>query len=64
MGNIFSEREISVTNYYVSYLVKILILEPTSLFIWGRGKDVYILPSSDLTLSLLLVRFTEYDDDL
>ncbi|MFS7979165.1 hypothetical protein Hanom_Chr10g00924191 [Helianthus anomalus] len=29
----------------------------------GRGKVVYILPSSDPTLALLLVGFTEYDDD-
>ncbi|MFS7981175.1 hypothetical protein Hanom_Chr10g00947931 [Helianthus anomalus] len=29
----------------------------------GRGKVVYISPSSDPTLALLLVGFTEYDDD-
>ncbi|MFS7933550.1 hypothetical protein Hanom_Chr04g00381141 [Helianthus anomalus] len=30
----------------------------------SRGKAVYyILPSSDPPLALLLVRFTEYDDD-
>ncbi|MFS7926358.1 hypothetical protein Hanom_Chr04g00296131 [Helianthus anomalus] len=29
----------------------------------GRGKAVYILPSSDPTFALLLVGFTEYDDD-
>ncbi|MFS7981189.1 hypothetical protein Hanom_Chr10g00948071 [Helianthus anomalus] len=33
-----------------------------SLFLRGRGKVVYILPSSDSTLALLLVGFTEYDD--
>ncbi|MFS7961525.1 hypothetical protein Hanom_Chr08g00716161 [Helianthus anomalus] len=38
-------------------------LEAASLFLQGRGKTVYILPSSDPTLSLLLVRFNEYDDD-
>ncbi|MFS7999835.1 hypothetical protein Hanom_Chr12g01171281 [Helianthus anomalus] len=38
-------------------------LETASLFIRGRGKAVYILPSSDPTLALLLVGFTEYDDD-
>ncbi|MFS7907627.1 hypothetical protein Hanom_Chr01g00073541 [Helianthus anomalus] len=38
-------------------------LKATSLFLRGRGKTVYILPSSDPTLALLLVRFTEYDDD-
>ncbi|MFS7988231.1 hypothetical protein Hanom_Chr11g01032241 [Helianthus anomalus] len=38
-------------------------LEVASLFLWGRGKAVYILPSSDPTLALLLVGFTEYDDD-
>ncbi|MFS7955960.1 hypothetical protein Hanom_Chr07g00648921 [Helianthus anomalus] len=32
-------------------------------FLHGRGKAVYILPSSDPTLALLLVGFTEYDDD-
>ncbi|MFS7935691.1 hypothetical protein Hanom_Chr05g00406571 [Helianthus anomalus] len=29
----------------------------------GRGKAVHILPSLDPTLALLLVGFTEYDDD-
>ncbi|MFS8000280.1 hypothetical protein Hanom_Chr12g01176511 [Helianthus anomalus] len=38
--------------------------EATSLFLQGRGKVVYILPSSDRTLALLLVGFTEYDDDV
>ncbi|MFS7962932.1 hypothetical protein Hanom_Chr08g00732271 [Helianthus anomalus] len=38
-------------------------LEVASLFLLGRGKVVYILPSSDPTLALLLVGFTEYDDD-
>ncbi|MFS7932328.1 hypothetical protein Hanom_Chr04g00366591 [Helianthus anomalus] len=39
-------------------------LEAASLFLTGRGKVVYILPSSDPTLALLLVEFTEYDDDV
>ncbi|MFS7966106.1 hypothetical protein Hanom_Chr09g00770021 [Helianthus anomalus] len=34
-----------------------------SLFLRGRGKAVYISPSSDPTLALLLVGYTEYDDD-
>ncbi|MFS7915929.1 hypothetical protein Hanom_Chr02g00171161 [Helianthus anomalus] len=38
-------------------------LEATSLFLWGRGKAVYILPFSDPTLALLLVRFIKYDDN-
>ncbi|MFS7914369.1 hypothetical protein Hanom_Chr02g00152561 [Helianthus anomalus] len=38
-------------------------LEAASLFLWGRGNAVYILPSSDPTLALLLMGFTEYDDD-
>ncbi|MFS7960483.1 hypothetical protein Hanom_Chr08g00703651 [Helianthus anomalus] len=38
-------------------------LEAASLFLRGRGKAVYILPSSDPTLTLLLVGVTEYDDD-
>ncbi|MFS8005855.1 hypothetical protein Hanom_Chr13g01242271 [Helianthus anomalus] len=38
-------------------------LEAVSLFLRGRGKAVYILLSSDPTLALLLVGFTEYDDD-
>ncbi|MFS8011947.1 hypothetical protein Hanom_Chr14g01314961 [Helianthus anomalus] len=38
-------------------------LEATSPFLRGRGKVVYILPSSDPTLALLLAGFTEYDDD-
>ncbi|KAJ0735698.1 putative protein kinase RLK-Pelle-RLCK-VIIa-2 family [Helianthus annuus] len=46
-------------NYYrVGYS-----LEAASLFLRGRGKAVYILPSSDPTFALLLVGFTEYDDD-
>ncbi|MFS7982579.1 hypothetical protein Hanom_Chr10g00964561 [Helianthus anomalus] len=32
------------------------------LFLWGRGKTVYILTSSDSTFVLLLMGFTEYDD--
>ncbi|MFS8030388.1 hypothetical protein Hanom_Chr17g01533441 [Helianthus anomalus] len=32
-------------------------LEAVSLFLRGRGMTVYILPSSDPTLALLLVRF-------
>ncbi|MFS7982101.1 hypothetical protein Hanom_Chr10g00958781 [Helianthus anomalus] len=38
-------------------------LEAASLFIRGKGKSVYILPSSDPTFALLLVGYTEYDDD-
>ncbi|MFS7936998.1 hypothetical protein Hanom_Chr05g00422351 [Helianthus anomalus] len=38
-------------------------LEAASLFLQGRGKAVYFLPSLDPTLALLLVGFTEYDDD-
>ncbi|MFS8000159.1 hypothetical protein Hanom_Chr12g01175091 [Helianthus anomalus] len=38
-------------------------LETTSLFLHDRGKVVYILPFSGLTLTLLLIEFIEYDDD-
>ncbi|MFS7954076.1 hypothetical protein Hanom_Chr07g00626081 [Helianthus anomalus] len=38
-------------------------LEVASLFLRGRGKVVYILPSSDPTLALLLVGFNKYHDD-
>ncbi|MFS8014979.1 hypothetical protein Hanom_Chr15g01351021 [Helianthus anomalus] len=38
-------------------------LDVASLFLRGRGKFVYILPSLDSTLALLLMRFIEYDDD-
>ncbi|MFS7901223.1 hypothetical protein Hanom_Chr00s181177g01831901 [Helianthus anomalus] len=38
-------------------------LEAASLFLRGRGKVVYILPSSDPILALLLVGFIKYDDD-
>ncbi|KAF5806690.1 hypothetical protein HanXRQr2_Chr05g0224541 [Helianthus annuus] len=38
-------------------------LEATSLFLRDRGKAVYIFPSSNHTLALLLVGFTKYDDD-
>ncbi|MFS7910234.1 hypothetical protein Hanom_Chr02g00103871 [Helianthus anomalus] len=46
-------------NYYRAGV----LLEAASLFLRGRGKTVYILPSSDPTFALLLVGFTEYDDD-
>ncbi|MFS7935557.1 hypothetical protein Hanom_Chr05g00404881 [Helianthus anomalus] len=36
--------------------------EAASPFLRGRGKVVYILPSSDPTLAFLLVRLTKYDD--
>ncbi|MFS8024296.1 hypothetical protein Hanom_Chr16g01461571 [Helianthus anomalus] len=29
----------------------------------GRGKVVYVLPFSDPTFALLLMRFTKYEDD-
>ncbi|MFS7966608.1 hypothetical protein Hanom_Chr09g00775801 [Helianthus anomalus] len=38
-------------------------LEAAPLFLRGRGKVVYILPSSGPTLALLFMRFTGYDDD-
>ncbi|KAF5772034.1 hypothetical protein HanXRQr2_Chr13g0572041 [Helianthus annuus] len=44
-------------------LIQCPLLEAASLFLWGRGKAVYISPSSDPTLALLLVGYTEYDDD-
>ncbi|MFS8005347.1 hypothetical protein Hanom_Chr13g01236261 [Helianthus anomalus] len=40
-----------------------VLLEAVSLFLRGRGKVVYILHSSDPTLALLFVGFTEYDDN-
>ncbi|MFS7985210.1 hypothetical protein Hanom_Chr11g00995841 [Helianthus anomalus] len=45
------------------YIYIIFTFLTASLFLRGRGKVVYILPSSDPTLALLLVGFTEYDDD-
>ncbi|MFS7908522.1 hypothetical protein Hanom_Chr01g00084171 [Helianthus anomalus] len=38
-------------------------LEASSLLLRGRRKVVYILPSSDSALALLLMEFIEYDDD-
>ncbi|MFS7902380.1 hypothetical protein Hanom_Chr01g00010611 [Helianthus anomalus] len=38
-------------------------LETASLFLQGRGKVVYILPSSDPTFALLLVGFPKYGDN-
>ncbi|MFS8005356.1 hypothetical protein Hanom_Chr13g01236361 [Helianthus anomalus] len=38
-------------------------LEAASLFLWGKGKVVYISPSSNSTFALLLVGFIDYDDD-
>ncbi|MFS7980728.1 hypothetical protein Hanom_Chr10g00942691 [Helianthus anomalus] len=40
-----------------------LNMEAVSLFIRGRGEAFYILPSSVPILVVLLVGFTEYDDD-
>ncbi|KAJ0546563.1 hypothetical protein HanRHA438_Chr08g0347001 [Helianthus annuus] len=45
------------------YIPQCSALEAASLFLRGRGKAVYILPSSEPTLALLLVGFTEYDDN-
>ncbi|MFS7979210.1 hypothetical protein Hanom_Chr10g00924741 [Helianthus anomalus] len=39
------------------------LTEAVYLFLQGRDETVYILRSSNLTLVLLLVRFTEYDND-
>ncbi|KAJ0659225.1 hypothetical protein HanOQP8_Chr14g0523641 [Helianthus annuus] len=47
-----------------NYMEPGVSLEAASLVLWGRGKAVYILPSSDRTLALILVGFTEYDDDV
>ncbi|MFS7958794.1 hypothetical protein Hanom_Chr08g00682881 [Helianthus anomalus] len=52
----------------VYFICHILILsrgltESNLSILQGRGKVVYILPSSDPTLTLLLVGFTEYDDN-
>ncbi|MFS8007233.1 hypothetical protein Hanom_Chr14g01258591 [Helianthus anomalus] len=49
-------------NYYRGIEPRVS-LEAASLFLRDRGKVVYILPSSDPTLALLLVGFTEYDHD-
>ncbi|MFS7913188.1 hypothetical protein Hanom_Chr02g00138881 [Helianthus anomalus] len=38
-------------------------LEAASLFLWGKCKTIYILPSLDPTLHLLLVGFTKYGDN-
>ncbi|MFS7955146.1 hypothetical protein Hanom_Chr07g00639211 [Helianthus anomalus] len=40
-----------------------LFLRAVSLFLWGRGNVVYLLPSSDPILALLLMGFTDDDDD-
>ncbi|MFS7891005.1 hypothetical protein Hanom_Chr05g00451101 [Helianthus anomalus] len=37
-------------------------LEAVSLFLQGRSKVVYILPSTDSTLALRLMQFIEDDD--
>ncbi|KAM0039387.1 hypothetical protein Hdeb2414_s0012g00381531 [Helianthus debilis subsp. tardiflorus] len=47
-------------NYYRALGVS---LEAASLFLRGRGKVLYILPFSDAILALLLIGFSEYDDD-
>ncbi|MFS7933455.1 hypothetical protein Hanom_Chr04g00380021 [Helianthus anomalus] len=48
-------------NYYRAGGVS---LEAAYLFLRSRGKVVYILPSSDPNLVVLLVGFTEYDDTI
>ncbi|KAJ0705162.1 hypothetical protein HanPI659440_Chr14g0570501 [Helianthus annuus] len=50
------------TNRHLSQLLGVS-LEAASLFQRGRGKAIYMLLSSNPTLALLLVEFTEYDDD-
>ncbi|MFS7958564.1 hypothetical protein Hanom_Chr07g00680131 [Helianthus anomalus] len=45
------------------YRVGVSLKAASLLFLRGRGKTVYILPFSDLTLALLLVEFSEYCDD-
>ncbi|MFS8027299.1 hypothetical protein Hanom_Chr16g01497091 [Helianthus anomalus] len=50
-------------NKLCSNYESVVSLEAVSLFLRGRGKVVYVLLSSDRTLALLLVGFTEYDDD-
>ncbi|MFS7927497.1 hypothetical protein Hanom_Chr04g00309831 [Helianthus anomalus] len=45
------------------HVVAWVSLEVASPFLRGRGKAGNILPSSDPTLALLLVGFTEYHDD-
>ncbi|MFS7974011.1 hypothetical protein Hanom_Chr09g00863421 [Helianthus anomalus] len=49
--------------YKVPVFESRISLKAASLFLQGRCKAVYILPSSDPILVLLLVEFTEYDDD-
>ncbi|MFS8034177.1 hypothetical protein Hanom_Chr17g01578181 [Helianthus anomalus] len=51
------------TNQSLTPIESGVSLEAASLFLQVRGKVVYIIPSSDPTLTLLLVGFTEYDDD-
>ncbi|MFS8010409.1 hypothetical protein Hanom_Chr14g01296691 [Helianthus anomalus] len=43
--------------------VKIMTLEAASLFLRGRGNAVYISPSSNPILALLLVGYDDDDDD-
>ncbi|KAJ0443765.1 hypothetical protein HanIR_Chr16g0824441 [Helianthus annuus] len=40
-----------------------VLLEAASLFLCGRGKTIYILPYSYSVLALILMGFSEYDDD-
>ncbi|KAJ0449185.1 putative alcohol O-acetyltransferase [Helianthus annuus] len=62
-GNIVSQGKSILTLQKYSSIEPGVSLEAASLFLRGRGKAVYILHSSDPTLALLLVGFTEYDDD-
>ncbi|KAJ0762797.1 putative oxoglutarate/iron-dependent dioxygenase, isopenicillin N synthase [Helianthus annuus] len=50
---------------YINFHPHNYLPEAVSLLLRGRGKTVYILPSSDptLTLLLLLIGFIKYDDD-
>ncbi|MFS8003753.1 hypothetical protein Hanom_Chr13g01217621 [Helianthus anomalus] len=60
-------RDLSQKNYsphvYHDFIELDVSLEAASLFLQGRGKAVYILPSLDPTLALLLMGCTQYDDD-
>ncbi|KAJ0435751.1 putative alcohol O-acetyltransferase [Helianthus annuus] len=62
-GNIVSQGKSILTLQKYSSIEPRVSLEAVSLFLTGRGKTVYILHSSDPTLALLLVGFTEYDYD-
>ncbi|MFS7950770.1 hypothetical protein Hanom_Chr07g00587121 [Helianthus anomalus] len=61
---------VSIAECYVPYVQGLMqnynragvSLKAASLFLWGRGKAVYISLFTDPIFALLLLEYTKYDD--